>query len=543
LPQVKVEPNDVSLNESESIEFVCNAKGRPTPKVNWNTTGVGQNITVEMKESIHFSESNETEVNEYTLKSATAFVEHRLIIKNVQRHNVGFIFCTAENIVGKAVDKAFVQVFSPPIIEYIEVKKKFYWCISYKISGFPPANRTWFFNGKPLVMDDNIEDLKSAWSILNPYGDEEGCLQIKQATHVNDGIYELRAFNSHGSAKKSIEARFHIILPNQNQPSVKNMKISPPSTPFDIDDIGGNKEVSVSEENKYIFIIIGVVILIVVMVTSAALLVKKRRHLKNLPLSKSERIPLNSKNIVENPNYFDEERRLGQALGVRVIPHEKLSYIQHLGEGAFGKVFLATVDFLTPDEPTTLVAVKTLKNVAESEMKDDFEREAQLLSSLSHPNIVTFHGIALDGDMLMMVFEYMEFGDLNNFLRTNGPDNVLLSNVGRQAILPVRWMSPESILYRKFTTESDIWSFGVVLWEIFSYGKQPFYELSNHEVIEYITNGKILSQPDTCLPEVYEIMLLCFKQNPAKRAPFSELQKSIQTLIKKQSDNLSYSEV
>lgn len=49
-------------------------------------------------------------------------------------------------------------------------------------------------------------------------------------------------------------------------------------------------------------------------------------------------------------------------------------------------------------------------------------------------------------------------------------------------MLPIRWMPPESIMYRKFTTESDIWSFGVVLWEIFTYGKQPWYQLSNSEV-------------------------------------------------------------
>ena len=54
-------------------------------------------------------------------------------------------------------------------------------------------------------------------------------------------------------------------------------------------------------------------------------------------------------------------------------------------------------------------------------------------------------------------------------------------------MLPVRWMPPESVMYRKFTVESDVWSFGVVLWEVFTCGKQPFYEMSNHEVISSLS--------------------------------------------------------
>ncbi|KAF3817882.1 hypothetical protein GH733_013731 [Mirounga leonina] len=128
-------------------------------------------------------------------------------------------------------------------------------------------------------------------------------------------------------------------------------------------------------------------------------------------------------------------------------------------------------------------------------------------------------------------------------------------------MLPIRWMPPESIMYRKFTTESDVWSLGVVLWEIFTYGKQPWYQLSNNEgspllartfvllvlffflsdsvfdlcpvqVIECITQGRVLQRPRTCPQEVYELMLGCWQREPHMRKNIKGIHTLLQNLAK-----------
>ncbi|KAM3875637.1 inactive tyrosine-protein kinase transmembrane receptor ROR1 [Diretmus argenteus] len=92
-----------------------------------------------------------------------------------------------------------------------------------------------------------------------------------------------------------------------------------------------------------------------------------------------------------------------------------------------------------------------------------------------------------------------------------------------KSLLPIRWMPPEAIAYGKFTTDSDIWSFGVVLWEIFSYGLQPYYGFSNQEVMEMVRKRQLLPCPEDCPPRVYCLMTECWQEGPARRPRFKDI--------------------
>ncbi|XP_071851463.1 inactive tyrosine-protein kinase transmembrane receptor ROR1-like isoform X3 [Apostichopus japonicus] len=98
------------------------------------------------------------------------------------------------------------------------------------------------------------------------------------------------------------------------------------------------------------------------------------------------------------------------------------------------------------------------------------------------------------------------------------------------AVLPIRWMSPEAILFGRFSIESDIWAFGVVLWEIYSFGLQPFYGYKNQEVIDMIRTRHILPCPNGCLAHVYALMMECWHEIPARRPPFKVILARLQAL-------------
>lgn len=98
---------------------------------------------------------------------------------------------------------------------------------------------------------------------------------------------------------------------------------------------------------------------------------------------------------------------------------------------------------------------------------------------------------------------------------------------GGKGLLPVRWMSPESLKDGVFTTHSDVWSFGVVLWEIATLAEQPYQGLSNEQVLRFVMEGGLLDKPDNCPDMLFELMRMCWQYNPKMRPSFLEIIGSI----------------
>jgi len=324
--------------------------------------------------------------------------------------------------------------------------------------------------------------------------------------------------------------------------------------------------------------------------------------------------------VVENSRYgqMTDTRNANNVWGesMTYIARSRIRISRELGEGEFGNVYLGVCSGLTTSgvsenvpgtvagNVTTTVAIKALKRDYAEETIADFEREAQLLNGMRHSNIITFYGVSIDDNPLMLILEYMENGDLNSYLRSHGPDapclvkagsvkssvvdlltetdllsiacqvsagmahmaslrfvhgdlasrNCLVGQrlivkigdfgmsrdlyscdyyrIGTECLLPVRWMSPESLLYRTFTVESDIWSFGILLWEIFTYGRQPWFELSNHEVIKHVQEGKQLTCPRDCQTAVHSVMTGCWKRLPSDRLPMRKINEQLEQLLK-----------
>ncbi|KFM81429.1 High affinity nerve growth factor receptor, partial [Stegodyphus mimosarum] len=329
----------------------------------------------------------------------------------------------------------------------MKVEMNFYWCIYYQVTGFPKPN-----SDGHLKKNKMIDDREHARTSRNTYL-AEGCLEVERDSQKNEGLYTLIASNPFGQVNHSIYARFHIDpVPIAHPTYVPQGRPPLPIIPV-------MKKADSDERYKTSILISSLlttsVIFVFLIILGIVCVVRWRKFrmspdVQNAGVSPlfflcflkrrrsrylRERIPLNPSQMVENPNYTKDHNN-DVVVEIHHIAREKISFIQSLGEGAFGRVYLGTVDYLTPEEPTTLVAVKTLKDNVVEDTKLDFEREAELLANLQHTNIITFYGVSTDGEALMMIFEYMEHGDLNNFLRDRSPD-IIKTEIELQKLPPL----------------------------------------------------------------------------------------------------------
>lgn len=120
-----------------------------------------------------------------------------------------------------------------------------------------------------------------------------------------------------------------------------------------------------------------------------------------------------------------------------------------------------------------------------------------------------------------MIVKIADFGlsqkiHSNNYYKGNDED-----------AMPIRWMPIESIMFNKFTIESDVWAFGIVLWEIFSFALQPYYGMNHEEVVTFIMDGNILSPPENIPTSVYSLMKICWNKKPNHRPTFKIIYRTL----------------
>ncbi|KAI8497503.1 hypothetical protein Bbelb_248090 [Branchiostoma belcheri] len=107
--------------------------------------------------------------------------------------------------------------------------------------------------------------------------------------------------------------------------------------------------------------------------------------------------------------------------------------------------------------------------------------------------------------------------------------------------LPVRWMAPESLFHRKYTTKTDVWAFGVLLWEIVTLGATPYPGMSKREVMDGVQQGYRMDKPKHCDQKLYTLMLSCWHADPARRPEFRKIQRSLESLMETEHDYINLS--
>nr|XP_020660199.1 focal adhesion kinase 1 isoform X5 [Pogona vitticeps]XP_020660200.1 focal adhesion kinase 1 isoform X5 [Pogona vitticeps] len=267
------------------------------------------------------------------------------------------------------------------------------------------------------------------------------------------------------------------------------------------------------------------------------------------------------------------------------IQRERIELGRCIGEGQFGDVHQGV--YVTPENPTMAVAIKTCKNCTSDSVREKFLQEALTMRQFDHPHIVKLIGVITENPV-WIIMELCTLGELRSFLQVRkysldlaslilyayqlstalayleskrfvhrdiAARNVLVSSTdcvklgdfglsrymedstyykASKGKLPIKWMAPESINFRRFTSASDVWMFGVCMWEILMHGIKPFQGVKNNDVIGRIENGERLPMPPNCPPTLYSLMTKCWAYDPSRRPRFTELKAQLNTILEEE---------
>ncbi|KAM7422756.1 hypothetical protein PAMA_010688 [Pampus argenteus] len=286
-----------------------------------------------------------------------------------------------------------------------------------------------------------------------------------------------------------------------------------------------------------------------------------------------------------DPHMYEDPNIAIQKFVTEIDP-SAISKQKVIGVGEFGEVFWGVMK--TPGRGEVAVAIKTLKLGYSEKQRQDFLSEASIMGQFSHPNIIRLEGVVTKFKHAMIVTEYMENGALDIYLKDRDGEipsyqllgmlrgiaagmkylsdmnyvhrdlaarNVLVnsnldckvSDFGLSRVLeddaegtyttrggkiPIRWTAPEAIAYRKFTSASDVWSFGIVMWEVMAFGERPYWDMSNHEVMKAINEAFRLPAPMDCPSAIYQLMLQCWQQDRSKRPRFTDIVNILDKLLR-----------
>uniref|UniRef100_H2ZQU1 receptor protein-tyrosine kinase n=1 Tax=Ciona savignyi TaxID=51511 RepID=H2ZQU1_CIOSA len=292
----------------------------------------------------------------------------------------------------------------------------------------------------------------------------------------------------------------------------------------------------------------------------------------------------NHKTYIDPTTYEDPQRAVSEF--TKEIDASFIKIEQVIGAGEFGEVCRGRLQMTNKNE--TDVAIKTLKSGYSTQQKLDFLGEASIMGQFDHPNVIRLEGVVTKSRPLMIITEFMENGSLDVFLRNHDNGFTVIQLVGilrniaagmkylsdmgyvhrdlaarnilvnaqlickvsdfgmsrvleedsdaaytaRGGKIPIRWTAPEAFTYRKFTSASDVWSYGIVMWEVMSYGERPYWGMSNRDVMNAVETGYRLPAPMDCPQVQHRLMLECWKKDRNQRPKFGQIVSSLDKMLR-----------